>query len=288
MRILMLLLIPIQLHAQSGTDVYVFDLILDDTVIVDNGLNVTRRNGYDNQPSFTSDGKTMYFTSIRDDDQADIYAFDCEKMSVSKVDISVNTSEYSPTETPFGDAISVVRVEEDSTQRLWQFDLIKEKWEVLVKKVEKVGYHCWLTRSSLVVFVLQEDGAHTLELVEDGKHAGIIAENIGRCIQPIPNENAVSFMQGTENGWILQRYEASTGKVTKLVDAMEENDDYVWTPSGQIICGSGSKLFMIDPDSGDNAWVEVADLSADGITDISRLAISPFGKYLAIVCADMP
>ena len=38
-------------------------------------VNITNRSGYDNQPSFSKDEKSIYFTSIRNDKQADIYLY---------------------------------------------------------------------------------------------------------------------------------------------------------------------------------------------------------------------
>src|SRR5687767_15943058 len=35
--------------------------------------NLTNRAGYDNQPNWSRDGQTVFFTSTREDQQADIY-----------------------------------------------------------------------------------------------------------------------------------------------------------------------------------------------------------------------
>ena len=52
-----------------------------------------------------------------------------------------------------------------------------------------------------------------------------------------------------------------------------------------ILMASGSKLFAYAP--GDEAgWREVADLVAAGIDGISRLAVSPDGKRLAVVAEE--
>ena len=37
--------------------------------------NITNRPGYDNQPSFSPDGNTIYFTAMHDTLQADIYTY---------------------------------------------------------------------------------------------------------------------------------------------------------------------------------------------------------------------
>jgi hypothetical protein len=46
--------------------------------------------------------------------------------------------------------------------------------------------------------------------------------------------------------------------------------------------GRGAKLFAWDPALGEE-WLEVADLSAAGIGEITRLAVSPQGDRIALV-----
>ena len=110
------------LQAPPATDIYVADLrVTDRRVSVGSPVNVTARPGYDNQPFFLRDGRSFFYTSVRDDAQADIYRYDLDR----KISVRVTTtreSEYSPTPLPKGDGFSVVRVEADSTQRLWAFN----------------------------------------------------------------------------------------------------------------------------------------------------------------------
>ena len=68
-------------------------------------------------------------------------------------------SEYSPTVTPDGRHISVIRVESDGTQRLWQFTLDGREPTVLCPGIKPVGYHAWADASVLVLFVLGAAGA---------------------------------------------------------------------------------------------------------------------------------
>src|SRR3954471_17479570 len=85
-------------------------------VTVGTALNVTNRAGYDNQPSFTADGRALYFTSVREDAQADIYRYNLEAKTTGRFTKSAPESEYSAAEMPHARSISVIRVEKDSTQ----------------------------------------------------------------------------------------------------------------------------------------------------------------------------
>ena len=58
--------------------------------------------------------------------------------------------------------------------------------------------------------------------------------------------------------------------------------DHIWLDDSKLLCGSGERLYLYDL-FGKGSWEEVADLSAYNIKDITRLALSPNGKRLAVV-----
>jgi len=63
------------LLSQPATDIYLADLKIEDGHIeVGSPLNITNRDGYDNQPMFLPDGKSLLYTSIRHDCRR-IFAF---------------------------------------------------------------------------------------------------------------------------------------------------------------------------------------------------------------------
>ena len=50
--------------------------------------NITNREGYDNQPSFSADGKKIFYVSVREDKQADIYIYDLKSEKTVQFTIS--------------------------------------------------------------------------------------------------------------------------------------------------------------------------------------------------------
>src|SRR5688572_19156713 len=111
--------------AQSppGTDIYIADLIIHDTGLTcKNVTKIIDRKGYDNQPSFSPGGKHVYYSSIHEDQQADVYMVDLKTKKITQV-TRTKEDEYSPTVMNDAKHFSVVRVEADSTQRLWKFNL---------------------------------------------------------------------------------------------------------------------------------------------------------------------
>src|SRR5258705_436310 len=111
-------------QAPPGTDIFLADLRArgaGDRVEVGPPVNATHRTGYDNQPFFTPDGRSFLYTSVTDG-QADIWRYDIAAGRSVQLTKTTPESEYSATPLPAGSGFSVVRVEADSTQRLWRFD----------------------------------------------------------------------------------------------------------------------------------------------------------------------
>ena len=105
------------------TDLWLFKIKTEDKkLILREGKNITARKGYDNQPFFTPDNKSILYVSIREDNQADVYRYDLGKEQVFQL-TKTKESEYSPNYTPDYKSISCVVVEADSAQRLWLYNL---------------------------------------------------------------------------------------------------------------------------------------------------------------------
>ncbi|MFQ5767561.1 MAG: M20/M25/M40 family metallo-hydrolase, partial [Acidobacteriota bacterium] len=70
------------------------------------------------------------------------------------------------------------------------------------------------------------------------------------------------------------------------VRTLEGREDYAWAPDGSVWMGDDSRLYRWRP--GEPDWRQVADLDADGIFGITRLAFSPDGRKLALVSRRAP
>ena len=99
--------------APPDTEIFLASFSVGGTPVVGPGRNITNSPGYDNQPSFTPDGRGILFTSIRGGGtQTDIYRYDVASGAIARV-TDTPESEYSATVTPDGAHISVIRVEAD-------------------------------------------------------------------------------------------------------------------------------------------------------------------------------
>lgn len=264
-----------------GTDIWVATLDPEGPSF-DGWRNVTARPGYDNQPGFTADAGAILYTSQRGG-QTDIYRYDLESGATRRV-TDTPESEYSATVMPGGDRFSVIRVEADSTQRLWSFTLEGADPALVLTEIRPVGYHAWIDDHTLGLFVLGSPATLQIADARDGT-ARIAARDIGRSLHRVPGRAAVSFLHRVDDVARLRIHDPATGAFEELTRPVGEAVDYAWTPGGVLLMGSGNRLFALDPAT-DAEWREVADLTDRGISGITRLAVSPDGTRIAVVGED--
>jgi len=275
-------------QASPGTDIFLAELRArgaGDRVEVGAPVNVTHRPGYDNQPFFTPDGRGFLYTSVTDG-QADIWRYDLAAARSVQLTKTTPESEYSATPLPDGSGFSVVRVEADSTQRLWRFDWDGSHPALVLSGVKPVGYHAWGDARSVALFVLGDTATLQVADLRSGT-ATPVARNIGRGVQRIPGAGTrISFVQkGPDSTWAVAELDLATRHVRNLVRTLPGVDQYAWTPAGVLLMAKGSKLYQWNPSRGPD-WEGIADFSALGIESITRLAVSPRGDRLALVAAD--
>lgn len=277
-----LLAVP-AVHAQAppGTDILLIEMpLLPHEARAPLPEQLTNRPGYDNQPTFTPDGRYLLYTAIRDDGQADIYRIDLAQRTHTRL-THTPESEYSPTILPDADGFSVVRVEADTTQRLWAFDWAGEQPTLLLPEVAPVGYHAWADTQTVALFVLGEPPTLQLVDIRTGR-ADTVARDIGRSLHKVPGRAAVSFVQKTESGpWKIMLVDLETRAITPLAETLPGREDYAWTPDGRLLMADGAVLYLFDFDAG--TWQPLADLESSGVAEITRLAVSPAGNLLALV-----
>lgn len=280
---------PTLVRAQGDTDVFVATLdTRGGAARIGAPRNVTNRAGYDNQPSFTRDGGAIFYTSTREDAQADIYRHVLATGRTMRVTYTAPESEYSAIEVPGGGAISVIRVERDSTQRLWRIPLrggrgvSAGRESVILPSLKPVGYHAWADATRLAMFVLGSPPVLVLGDMTTGRSDTLMA-NIGRSLHRIPGGTKISFVsKAYENAFWVMELDVDSRAMRPLARLPQGVEDYAWLPDGRLIAGNGSKLLVCDLTTR-ATWEEVADLTDAGVGAITRLAVSPAGDHIAIV-----
>lgn len=276
-----LYLIPYTSFAQlPDCDIWLLDI--KDTagqISFQNPINITNRKGYDNQPTFSPDGKFILYASQRDykHTTTDIYKYNLNTKQTTPL-IPTPTSEYSPAFMPDGENISVVLVEKDSTQRLWKLPLDKGEPTCIMRNVDSIGYYCWLNKDSIAIFVLTKP-AFTLQIANIyTQQTFVIADSIGRCMKM--RDGNLWFTIKAGHFWNV--YEYSFKSKFAYIKGMIESEDFflrgkyeIWSLSGNSIVSGymNSKLGAI----------EIVNLEQFGIFKPSRITINPDGKKLAVV-----
>jgi len=270
--------------APPNSDIFIARILhAGDSISLGAAQNVTRRPGYDNQPAFLTDATGILYTAIDSSGQADVWRYDIRSRRRVRL-TSTPESEYSPTMMPGSTRFSVIRVERDSTQRLWSFRLDGTDPQLVLESLAPVGYHAWLDQFRLAVYVLGTP--NTLHVLRrDGSEDDVRASRIGRTIQRVPAQGWYSFVQldSTRTPWIVaQPFEG--GAVSRLVRLPEGNEFYTWSPDGTLLSSTGDHLVRWNGMSGEgSAWLPVVSAAPFPVKDISRLAVSPDGGWLAFV-----
>ena len=271
----------ISAQGPPATDIYVAELKdLENTTELTGLRNITDRDGYDNQPSFRN-GHQLFYTAIDGSGQADIFQFDLSTGERTQV-VQTEESEYSPTLMPDGTGISVVRVEKDGTQRLWRFPLDGGEPQLLLEDVKPVGYHLWLGPKKLAFFILGEP--NTLQLATLGESGTkTVFPEPGRSFQRIPGNNRFSAIRKAgEGNWLIESVDPETLQHDVLIKTRPGSEDHVWQPDGTLLMAEGTQLFRWHSER-DKDWVLLADLGGQGLKKITRIAVSPDNRRIALV-----
>ena len=215
-----------------------------------------------------------------------MYRYDVATKQVAQV-TNTPESEYSPTVMPDGRHLSVIRVEPDKTQRLWKFTIAGGEPSVLLADVKPVGYHAWLDDHTLALFVLGQPATLQVADTRTGQ-AVVAATDIGRSLQRIPG-GGVSFVQrageGAQRTMTLAQLTMRAGKpvTSSLIGlAPEATEEFVaWMPDGTLLMAAGGSLHAWR--RGDKEWRPLTDLGMVGVRNVSRLAVSPGGDWIALV-----
>ena len=284
--LLAMVAVPGRAQAPPATDVYLVSIKHQGAgLTVGQPKNLTRRAGFDNQPSFLPDGKSLFYTAVlpggpNGTTQADIFRMDLATGRSTPV-TATPESEYSATVIPGTTDIAVIRVERDSTQRLWAFPITGGAPRLLFERIKPVGYQAWLGPTSVGLFVLGSPATLHLANLATGESKVALAD-IGRALQPSPGSKAISVThQVAEKEWWIIEIDPATTAAKSIAKLPEGADFFVWLPDGSLLTATGKRLLRRV--SG-GEWSVAATLDVPG--SISRLSLSRRGDWLAFVAGD--
>ena len=281
MRILVLLLFsPFFVVAQTNTEVYLFDIVVEgDQLELANQRNISNNDGYDNQPSFYNDNQVL-FASTRNQ-QTDIVSYNVRDAKVTWINDTGFGSEYSPTKIPNQKAISAIRLDTTGLQRLYQYDFKTGKNKELIKDLV-IGYHTWYTNDILVSAVLADGG---LDLVVSNLKDGTNytqQKKIGRSLHKIPNSDLISYISKENDIWEIKSIHPITGATATIIETIPEADDMCWLLNGTILMPKGNTIYAYNPKK-DTTWRVFRIFKDANLSNITRIATNSTSSLLSLV-----
>jgi Tol biopolymer transport system component len=242
-------------------------------------INITNRKGYDNQPYFSSDGKSILYVAYKDSIQSDIFKYNLTTKKTSQL-TNTPESEYSPNLIPDGKSISVVRVDKDSGQRFYTIPFNDLSSAHLIKGSDSIGYYCWLNDSSVAMFILGD--VMSLQILNTNtSERKWIASDIGRCMKLSPDKTKMYFvLKQNPTEWSIFQFEIATNKMNKVISTLTGSEDFAVMPDESLLMGSEGKLYLNK--SGSSEWKVVADFTSS-LKDFYRITINPKADKIALV-----
>jgi hypothetical protein len=282
---ILLLIIPIWVLSQEGSEIFLLNMqVKGKAITLSNPVNVTNHKGYDNQPFFAPKESLLYFTSNRDSTNTDIKIYNYQTNTTSFFTNTVE-NEYSPTVTPDGKFISCIIARKfPFAQNLGKYPVTGEEPVILINNLI-VGYHLWIDNDRLLLFVLDDSAHNSLHYYDlHTKEDKVIARNPGRSLWKIPGQNAISFVEKTDNPvGKINKLDLATMQISVIGSTLPNREDMTWTNNGLIISSDGKSLFSLEPGSREG-WQKINFVHNNpAIKGITRLAVNSDNSKMAIV-----
>lgn len=288
---LALLLVPASASAQPDVDVWVGDLAWQDGKPVASRLtNVSHRPGYDNQPAFFPDQKTLAYTT-EGPEETNAVLFDLATGAATNL---AEARGFSPTPTADGKQLMVLH------QGRVELHDLAGKLVAPLTETKDAGYFNRVDERTWVLFMndkerriaIYDARKKTLETVSTGAITPLYR---------VPNARAFTFVAETpfsSDPTAAAKIDPATVKLEmRKLDLTEKGDrrvvtlstipfpatgHHVWTPRGTVLMASGGTLQEWSPATPDR-WTAVATFDDPDLQHISRIAISPRGDRIALV-----
>lgn len=285
--IILLTTIAVSSYGQTVSEILLFDMkVKKGRIILSNTVNITQHKGYDNQPSFHPDQPIIYYSSFDDSSRSDIKYYNYKNKKTFNL-TNTKDREYSPTVTPDKKFISCIIQRENGVQDLGKYPIESGNPELLINNL-KIGYHAWVTKDKLLLFVLGDSNTNSLHYYNlPDQSDSVIAINIGRSLHKIPGQQAMSFVQKvSEKEGLIKRLDLITGVITTITSTLQGQDHIAWLQNNILLTGNGTKLFSFQIGI-DKEWqLVIIEGDVSVVKGISRLATNTGNTKLAVVVSE--
>lgn len=265
-----------------NTDVWLFNLkTKDKKTIIEKGKNITNREGYDNQPSFSEDGEKIYFVSIKADKQADIFYYHLGNKKTIQLTKS-QESEYSPTIGTNKNSITSVVVQKDSSQIIQSLEFDKKEQlikTIQISQLDSIGYFTFLNSDTIIYYKLTQPHSLRYHCISNNEDKWL-GNNPIRGFKTV-NRNTLIYGLKDSLKVTFFKYDFLLQKSEKYAESNSLNEDIIWHTQWGLIKSEGTKLLCLNPEK--NEWNVLFDLTTYGIKKITRFNFDKKNKYLVVV-----
>ncbi len=283
------------------TDIWLVEMETStDSVSLGEPSNITPRRGYDNQPKYLLDGSGLLFSVgivVEDMEmRTDIFLHDLASGEQRKM-TDTEESEYSPIPMPAGRGFSVVRLEGDGTSRLWFVDDQGDNTEVILPDTVAVNYYNWIDANRIALLAgvpvsgeEKEPWRIMLQIgyVNYGETRPVVEmPKFSRALQLKPESNLLTVIRENEAGEKeLSLLDLDSLEFSTLVKTLQGSHfgDFVWTKDPFLLMADDRVVYRLAGEG----WVMVRDYTDVLPGPITRLAVSPDNKQLAMVVSEIP
>jgi len=267
------------------TDIWIVNLVKKEgKYSFEKPLNFTNRKGYDNQPSFSFNGKEIYYVSNKDSNQTDIFVYNLKNRTTQLVCQS-NESEYSPTLTYDKKFLTCVVVLKDSSQKLFNYDIERKAKPTeignRINNPDSVGYFTWLNKDTMLYYKLTNPHSLRAWNIQTNKDVWI-CDNPTRSFKKYGNSSQFIYGLKKDSSLVEFRIYNPTLKESKIYASYPSlNEDFVWNEELGLIKSENAELLCYHESS--KTWQVLFSFSQLGIKKITRFVFDNKNKRLAIV-----
>ena len=251
------------------------------------GKNITNQPGYDSQPRFSVDGKTLYYThavSTESGFQMDIYQYDLNSGDTQPYMVTA-ASEYSPTPLLDGQGLSVVQVDAAGDQYVvWLNNQAEpEKQIKRYSDLKQVGYFNWTQDGYLWSFVLNDKNGGDLYLQGPDLEAKKLSENVGRAFITDAAGKRLYLVDKNTAPYRIHSRTAAASTATDVMPLPMGVEDFTLDSQGRFWAGRDNTLFV---STDQQRWFIVHEFNDPKLHQITRITTNPEANRIAIVFAE--
>lgn len=290
LRVAFLLLFAFATHAQIlTTEVWLGKLDMRDGFVITDLRNISDHPGYDNQPAFFPDGKTVVYTS-------EISSMADAGLGLHAYLVDLSTGERTPlpeargfSPTPTADGRNLMMLREGG---VWLHGLDGKVLRALTD-TKTAGYYSRFDDRTYVLFMNEKERRIA---IYDARTKTLETMATGANTAPyrIPGQDAVTFVaeepfprpenaEGVTRTQFLRRLDVKARKVTTLATIpFATGGQHLWTSRGTILMASGPSIYEWSP-ARPEEWKVIYRAEHPDLQGLSRIAISPKGDRIALV-----